>query len=84
MLDTDGNLVTSVSKIEKITLDVYASGLKKRPMTENLSNPKNQKENLYNLRLELAKRNKSPAWTMEDLEKVLRDLKMNKSRDPMG
>ena len=84
MLDPDGNLVTCENKVEEITLDAYKNRLKNRPMKDSLSNLKTLKENLCNLRLELAKRNKSPDWTMEQLEKVLSDLKTDKSRDPMG
>ena len=33
--------------------------------------------------LKLAKENKTPTWTMENLEKVLKQLKRNKSRDAL-
>ena len=42
------------------------------------------KEELAKHRLDLAKANQSPPWTMKDLEKVLSYLKNNKSRDPLG
>ena len=84
MLDPDGNLVTCENIVEEITLDAYKNRLKNRPMKDSLSNLKTLKENLCNLRLELAKRNKSPDWTMEQLETVLDYLKKNKSRDPLG
>ena len=32
----------------------------------------------------LARRKKSKDWTMKDLNKVLKSLKKNKARDPMG
>jgi hypothetical protein len=36
------------------------------------------------LRLKLARKKKTPPWTMDDLNRVLKYLKKNKSRDPMG
>ena len=42
------------------------------------------KELLCEKFLLLAKRNKTPAWTMKDLNVVLKSLKTQKSRDPYG
>ena len=44
----------------------------------------NDKENLCKLRLDLARRNKTPPWTLEELDVVLKYLKKDKSRDPLG
>ena len=44
----------------------------------------NDKENLCKLRLDLARRNKTPPWTLEELDVVLKYLKTDKSRDPLG
>ena len=43
-----------------------------------------QRENLCNVRPKEASENKTPPWNMSDLEEVLKRLKLNKSRDPMG
>ena len=53
-------------------------------MKDGLENLQNQKENLCKLRLKMASQNKTPPWTMNQLEKVLKYLKKNKSRDPLG
>ena len=45
---------------------------------------KEMKEELCNVRLKRAKNNKTPPWTMEQLDTVLKYLKKNKSRDPFG
>jgi hypothetical protein len=58
--------------------------LSNRPIKENLAHLKKEKEHLCSLRLDLAKENKTPEWTMDQLDKVLVSLKLNKSRDPMG
>ena len=53
-------------------------------MKNTLENIRKDKEELCNLRLEKAKNNKTAPWTMDDLDKVLKYLKKNKSRDPYG
>ena len=39
---------------------------------------------LFQLKLKLASRNQSKLWDMSDMEKALKDLKNNRSRDPEG
>ena len=51
-------------------------------MKDNLKDIKEDKEYLCKIRLELAKRRKSKAWNIKDLEAVLKYLKKDKSRDP--
>ena len=45
---------------------------------------KADKEELCKMRLNNAKENKTKPWEMTDLEVVLKHLKKNKSRDPLG
>ena len=52
-------------------------------MDDDLKHVQEDKEELSSLRLDLAKKNKSPDWTIDDLDKVLKFLKKNKSRDPL-
>ena len=84
MLDLQGNLVTSPSAIENLSLETYKKRLENRKMKEHLEDIKEKKEKLCMERLKIAANNKTPAWTMDQLEKVLKNLKMNKSRDPSG
>ena len=42
------------------------------------------KEDLCKLRLKKARKTKTPDWTMDQLDTVLKYLKKNKSRDPLG
>ena len=53
-------------------------------MRKDLLKMKEMKEDLCKLRLKKARDNKTPPWTMEQLETVLKYLKKNKSRDPFG
>ena len=53
-------------------------------MKAELKDLKDAKEALCELRLKLASRKKTPPWTMEQLDVVLKNLKKNKARDSMG
>ena len=65
-------------------METYKKRLENRPVKEGLAGIQKDKEELCMKRLEVAKGNKTPPWTMADLEKVLGYLKKNKSRDPLG
>ena len=83
-MDQHGNLVTSPRLIENLALNTYKERLKNRDMKEDLSELRDMKEILCKLRLNSARKKKTPPWTIEDLDHVLKNLKRNKSRDPMG
>ena len=53
-------------------------------MKEELEHLKLDQVELSTQRLNIAKQNKSPAWDLEDLETVLKNLKNNKAHDPLG
>ena len=84
MLDPYGNLVTSSHLIEELASKTYKDRLQNRPMNKEFTDLKEAKEELCRLRLKIAGKKKTPPWTMEDLDKVLKYLKKNKSRDSMG
>ena len=84
MRDESGNLVTSQEAIEKLSLETYKQRLKNRAIKDNLKNFQIEKEELCYLRLEKARQNKTTPWTMKQLNVVLKYLKNNKSRDPLG
>ena len=84
MLDRNGVLHTSNREIEAAALEIYENRLKNRKMKDDLKHIQKTKEDLCKLRLEKAKLNKTPPWTMKQLEVVLKSLKKNKSRDPLG
>ena len=84
MLDHKGNLVTSTAGIANLATEHFKKVLENRAIKKDLKHMQIDKEELAEHRLELAKANKSPPWTMTDLEKVLSYLKNNKSRDPSG
>ena len=84
MKDNDGNLITTAKGIETLALETYAKRLQNRKIKDGLENLQKNKEDLCELRLQLARENKTADWTKKQLEKVLNYLKKNKSRDPFG
>ena len=83
MVDRKGVLHTTTQEIEAIALETYENRLKNREIKDDLKHIKKYKEDLCMMRIEKAKRNKTPPWTKKQLEFVLKNLKKNKSRDPM-
>ena len=65
-------------------LNTYVHRLRHRPIRADLTEIKGLKEDLFKLRIQLSKLNKSQPWCETDLDKVLSSLKNNKSRDPHG
>ena len=51
-------------------------------MKESINTLKNSREKLCQKRLNMAKKNKSPQWTIEDVKFVLKKLKKKISKDP--
>ena len=80
----NGNLLTTDDKIKDAAVYTYTKRLENRPIKDNLEHVKNAKELLCEKLLTAAKANKTPPWEMKDLDKVLKKLKKNKSRDPLG
>ena len=75
ILDHTGNLVTSTAGIANLATEHFKKVLENTAIKKDLKHMQIDKEELAEHRLELAKANKSPPWTMTDLEKVLSYLK---------
>ena len=84
MLDDEDNLVTNEDQIKHMAVKAYKERLRNRPIAEGLEHVKDAKEKLADILMEKARLNKTPPWTMEELELVLNKLKKDKSRDPNG
>ena len=82
--NSSGNLVTKPAQLRSLYIDTFAHRMRKRPIVSNLESLKILKENLCEERLRLCKRTKTHEWSHGNLNKVLRELKLNKSRDPHG
>ena len=83
-LDKSGNLITSHSGLKDLYLSTYLHRLRSRPIKSEMNEIRQLKEDLLAVRLDLANRNKSVPWNMNDLESVLKTLKPGTSRDPNG
>ena len=84
MLDDDDNLVTDDDQIKQMAIKAYEDRLRTRPIKEGLEHILDAKEKLADSLMEKAKLNKTPPWTSQELQVVLDNLKINKSRDPNG
>ena len=82
--DRNGNIITNHEGLKHLYLQTYINRLRNRPIKSGFEEIKKMKTELFELRLELAKNNKSQPWTMGDLEKALKGLKSDKARDPNG
>ena len=82
MKGADGSLLTSKDDLKKETVKHYSNVLRNREIKTNLGDHKKERDKLCALRLDQAKKVKTPPWTEEDLLVVLKGLKNKKSRDP--
>ena len=62
----------------------YKERLRSRPVRPDLLEFEGRKKMIFKMKMKLAESTKSPEWTMSDLDRALRDLKRNKSRDNEG
>ena len=84
LVDEKGNLIISEEGINNENLKHYKNVLKNKPINEELKDHRRAREKLAMMRIENASKNKTPDWTMKDLNVVLKNLKKNKSRDALG
>ena len=82
--DKRGNLITNYNAIKKLALEDIVERLRQRPMHPNLRSLEKAKTKLARLRLRIVKRRKSTHWEMKTMEKAIRSMKNNKSRDASG
>ena len=84
MKDQDGVLITDPDRIKSETLIHYQKVLANRPIKDGYDSFQKDREDLCKNRLEMCKKNKTPEWTLNQLEVVLKHLKKDVSRDPHG
>ena len=75
ILDTHGNLATTKEEIQNATVNHYKDVLRNRPILPNLEEHKVQREELCNMRIDKARKNKTPRWTEDDVTIVIKGLK---------
>ena len=79
-----GRLLSAPSDIRHLLLTEYKERLRGRPCLPSLQKSRTLRQKLITIKLDLSKKNKSEPFNMEDLDKVLTNIKSGKSRDPKG
>ena len=77
-------LITNPTELKELYLQTFKYRLRHRTAQPWFEDLLNTQEELFKLRLELAKNEKTADWTMDDLDKALKQLKSGKCRDPDG
>ena len=77
-------IITNPEELKNLYLDTFQFRLRHRPVKPGYEDLLELQEELFNLRLQLAKEVKTSPWKMVDLEGALKDLKNGKCRDPEG
>ena len=71
-------------ELKSLYLRTYVNRLRHRQIKPGFENLKLLKEYLCTKRLEITKENQAPRLTRNKMDRVLKDLKTNKARDPHG
>ena len=79
-----GKIVSSQKDIKKLLFNEYKNRLRTRPVRKDFKSVRIRRKKIFGMKMKLSKFQKSPPWTMEDLEAALSHLKNNKSRDYEG
>ena len=77
-------LITNPSELKELYLQTFKYRLRHRPAQPGFESYLDIQNELFKLRLELAKQAKSAPWKMSDLDDAIKDLKTGKCRDPEG
>ena len=83
-VDSSGQLITSPNLLKDLYLRTYSERLSHRLMKTQYEDILEMKTELWQMVLETCKSVKSEQWKMPEMEKVLKNLKTNKTRDPIG
>ena len=84
MEDSNGKQLATSNDVIKEAVKVYKERFKNREINDDLKDFQTIRERLCEKRLKKASSNKKKPWDLDDLLIALSDLKINKSRDPMG
>ena len=80
----NGKIVSSPSDLKKLLAKEYKERLRTRPLRPDIKDIKERRNQIFELKMKLASKNKTKPWVMDQLESVLSNLKNNKSRDHEG
>ena len=79
-----GKIVSAPSDLRKLLQKEYKNRLRSRPSHPDMKSHRRLRHQVIQMKLKLASQTQTKPFDMTDLEKVLHDLKLGKSRDPDG
>ena len=79
-----GQLITNPDELKNLYLNTFRYRLRHRPAQPGFEGLLQDQKELFDLRIELAKEEKTEPWEIADLEKAIKSLKTGKCRDPEG
>ena len=68
-------LITNPEELKNLYSDTFRFRLRQRPAKPDYETFLQLQEELFKMRLETARRKKTPAWQMKDLEEAIKTLK---------
>ena len=80
----NGTLITAPDLLKNLYLNTYIERLRNRPIRPGLEDIYWVKTELWRMTLEGLEEKESDDWSIRDLDRVVKDLKKNKTRDPHG
>ena len=83
-LDKTGKLVSCPKKLLNLYSETYSERLGHRKMKKEYEDVFHLKNQLWDMRFNECKEIKTDSWDMKNLKSVLKTLKNNKARDPLG
>ena len=83
-VDASGQIIPSPNLLKDLYLRTYQDRLSHRVMKAEYEDIFEIKSELWEILLEACKSRTSQPWEMSDLDKVLKNLKTNKTRDSFG
>ena len=82
--DSKGNLITTENGLRTLYLETYRQRLRHRKIKAEYDDLLRIKSELWTLRLKQFRKKVTKPWTLAELDKALKSLKNNQSRDPLG
>ena len=79
-----GEVISNPNDLKSLLAKEYKERLRMRPVKTEMKPLMKMKSKIFQMKMKLASINKSPEWSLKDLDKALAKLKNNKSRDFEG
>ena len=81
---SEGKTSSNPQELKKVLAREYKDRLRQRPIRQDLLAMRNRRKKIFLLKMKLSGKRRTPDWNMTQLERALKDLKNNKSRDFEG